>query len=89
MYQLAEHVRAIGDEDGMTLLDLKANQILALNKIGGFIWEGLQSGNSLDSIVSNIADATGAEKHLIEKDMQEFIGTLTEKGLVADTEQTK
>ncbi len=86
MYQVAEHVRAVADGDGTTLLDLKANQILALNKTGGLIWEGLQSGKSLDAIVNNIADVTGADKNLIEQDTQEFVATLTEKGLVANAE---
>jgi Coenzyme PQQ synthesis protein D (PqqD) len=83
MYHTAEHVRSVADSDGTTLLDLKANLILALNKTGAMIWEGIQGGNSLDMIVDRLAEASGTERGCIEKDAHEFVSDLAQRGLLS------
>jgi hypothetical protein len=89
MYEIAEHVRSVADSDGTTLLDLKTNLILGLNSTGALIWTGLQDGVSTEQIVHSIVEGTGVDQITAERDTQEFIGVLVEKGLIATKALTR
>lgn len=82
MYEVGSHVRSVSDTDGMTILDLESNKILALNSTGAFIWERLQRNNSFQEIVEDLAVATGADKREIDNDTREFIQDLVQRGLL-------
>ncbi|MGB7355639.1 MAG: PqqD family protein [Acidobacteriaceae bacterium] len=84
MYHVADHVRSVADSDGTTLLDIKGNQLLAINRTGALIWEGLHAGRSLESITASLVEATGGDFTSISKDTEEFVALLKEKGLVEE-----
>lgn len=82
MSEIATRIRSTVDGDGGVILDIDRNQIVTLNSTGGFIWERLKRGESLDMIVQELAQATETDPHVVEQDVRAFLGQLAEKRLL-------
>lgn len=75
-------VQSVVDEDGAVILDIKRNAIVRLNSTGGFIWEKLQAGSSIEELVLALAQETKVEIDTVERDVREFLDDLRSKHLI-------
>ena len=76
------HLHAVVDQDGAAILDIERGLISTLNATGAYVWQGLQRGNALETIIANLADETGEDALKVEHDVREFVETLKEKHLL-------
>ncbi len=76
------HLRSIIDHDGAVILDIECNSMLTLNATGGYVWEKLQQGQSIQDIVRELAAETLTEIAVVERDVREFLEELKSKHLV-------
>jgi hypothetical protein len=76
------NLRAIVNSDGAVILDIEHNLISTLNPTGAYVWQGLQRGESLETISSDLARETGEESTLVERDVREFVEDLKQKRLL-------
>jgi hypothetical protein len=58
------------------LLDTATGYHFSLDPIGTEIWQGLQSGESVDAIVARISTTFGAEPAVVRNDVSEFLNEL-------------
>jgi hypothetical protein len=76
------NLRSIVNEDGAVILDIGQGLISTLNPIGAYVWQGLQRGESLETIIANLARETGEESLMVERDVREFVENLKQKRLL-------
>lgn len=81
MPEIASHIRSAVEADGAAILDIERNEIVTLNATGGFVWDRLRRGESVDSIVRELSEATGTDLDVVEADVRAFLGQLAEKHL--------
>jgi hypothetical protein len=77
------HLHAVADQDGAAILDIERGSISTLNSTGAYIWQGLERGEPLETIVAHLVHETGEEMYVIERDVHEFIADLREKHLMS------
>jgi hypothetical protein len=82
MSEIATRIRSTVDGDGAVILDIERNQIVTFNTTGGFVWERLKRGKSVDMIVQELAQATETDPHVVEQDVRAFLGQLAETRLL-------
>jgi hypothetical protein len=82
MSTIATRICSTADQDGAAILDITHNQIVTLNTTGGFVWERLKRGESVDMIVQDLARATETDPHVVEQDVRAFLGQLAETHLL-------
>jgi hypothetical protein len=70
------HLHAVIDQDGAAILDIERGLISTLNPTGGYVWERLQRGESLDAIIGDLARETGEEYLRVESDVRKFVEDL-------------
>lgn len=75
------NLRAIVNDDGAVILDIEHDSISTLNPTGAYVWQGLQRGESLESIIANLARDTGEEALLVDRDVRDFVEDLNRKHL--------
>ena len=80
--QAAQSLRAVVNADGAVILDTYRGMISTLNSTGAYIWEALGRGDTVSSIVSQLATETGEQPETIEPDVQEFIDCLEANNLL-------
>ena len=56
--------------------------LITLNETGAFLWEQLVKGNTKEGLVEALLNEYDAPKEVIENDVDEFIKTITNGGLV-------
>jgi hypothetical protein len=83
MIRVAPHVRSIVDHDGAVILDIPRNSMTTLDSAGAYIWERLQRGLQVDSIIAELAHDTGTDESIVAKDVEEFMEQLKSKHLVS------
>jgi hypothetical protein len=76
------NLQSILDQDGAVILDIERGLISTLNPIGAYVWQGLQRGESLGTIIVNLARETGEESLTVERDVREFVEDLKQKRLL-------
>jgi hypothetical protein len=76
------NLRSIVNDDGAVILDIERDSISTLNPTGAYVWQGLQRGESLETIIANLARETGEEFLLVEHDVREFVEDLKQKRLL-------
>jgi hypothetical protein len=76
------YLKTIVDQDGAAILDIERGLISTLNPTGAHVWQGLQRGESLETIIANLAHETGEETLLVERDVREFVEDLKQKRLL-------
>ena len=69
---------------GKTALDF--NGLVTLNEVGVSIWNMLQSDVTLEDIVQGILNEYDVEEEVAREDVQDFIDTLYEKGILDKNE---
>ena len=50
--------------------------------MGGYIWERLQQGRSIDDIIQEIVQETSADQAQVERDVHEFLEQLKSRQLI-------
>jgi len=76
------NLRAIVNDDGAAILDIEHGSISTLNPTGAYVWQGLRRGESLETIIANLARDTGEEFLLVEHDVRKFVEDLKQKRLL-------
>lgn len=64
------------------LLDLHSEQFLGLDDTGSTIWSAIESGGSINTIVSALAEEFDADRAQLEGDARSFVAELLTRGLV-------
>ena len=70
------------DQDGAAILDIDRGQITTLNASGAFVWQALQRGDAIESIVRTMSRETGEAALTVECDVRGFVQSLREKNLL-------
>jgi hypothetical protein len=83
MIKIAPHVRSIVDHDGAVILNIPRNAMTTLDSAGAYIWERLQRGLQVDSIIAELAHDTGTDESIVAKDVEEFMEQLKSTHLVS------
>jgi hypothetical protein len=76
------NLQSIVDQDGAVILDIERGLISTLNPIGAYVWQGLQRGESLETILVNLVRETGEESLTVERDVREFVDDLKQRRLL-------
>jgi hypothetical protein len=83
MISILRKLRSIVNHDGAVILDIPRNTMTTLNSTGAYIWERLDKGMSLDSIIAELASDSGADPSIVAADVSEFLETLQSEQLVS------
>jgi hypothetical protein len=82
MFTVTSNLRSIVDHDGAVILDISRNSMTTLDTIGAYVWERLGRGLTVDTIVAELAQDTGADQAIVAKDVDEFMEQLKSRHLV-------
>ena len=77
-----QHLRTVINQDGAAILDIPRNQITTLNATGGFIWERLQQGRTVEQVVQDLAVASNTDLALVQHDVHAFVEELKSERLL-------
>ncbi len=87
MFKLTDRVTrnpATTDEptpDDHLILDLDSGSYYAVGEVGGFVWQRLDSSQTLDAIAEEISAAFEVERDRAATDLLEFVEQMAELGL--------
>lgn len=87
MPTISRSIRLTKSADGGVLLDVQQGAIFSLNTVGLRILELLQEGQTTASVVSRISREFGAPEQLVLGDVEDFLRSLGERGLVEGPKQ--
>jgi hypothetical protein len=76
MSPVAPNIRSIVDHDGAVILDIRRDSMLTFNSTGGYVWEKLGQGKSIDEIVDDLASDTGSDPATVDRDVRAFVEEL-------------
>ena len=82
MITVTPNLKSIVDHDGAVILDISRNSMTTLDTIGAYVWERLGRGLTVDAIVAELAQDTGAALEMVAKDVDEFMEQLKSRHLV-------
>ena len=82
MYRMSEALRIVPARDGQVVLDISRGQVLYLNATAALIVDRLQQGQSESQIAEAIGNQFHAPRETVNADIQEFLKSLEERGLV-------
>jgi hypothetical protein len=60
------HLRTMVNQDGAAILDTKLGQISTLNTTGAYVWQALERGEAMQTIVASLVRETDEEVALVE-----------------------
>jgi len=93
MKDLHQRLRPRGDEvaakviDGEAIIINLANGIYySMDKVGGLIWDMVQSGHSLEEIIQGVTERYDVAREKVESDVLELVGEMLRENLVAVSE---
>ena len=75
-------LRTVTNQDGAAILDVPRHQITTLNSTGGFIWERLRQGLSVEQVIRDLATESDTAPATVEKDVHSFLEQLRSKQLL-------
>ena len=76
------HLRTIANQDGAAILDIGHGKISTLNSTGGFIWQRLQQGLSVEQVIRDLATESDTDPAIVERDVHSFLEQLRSKQLL-------
>jgi hypothetical protein len=74
-------LRTVVNPDGAAILDVSRNQITTLNSTGGFIWDKLQQGRSIEQAIQDLAIESDTDLAVVERGVNAFLEQLKSKHL--------
>lgn len=69
-------------EGEIVALDLDSSEYLAVNRTGTVIWPLLVEGTTREELATQLADRYRVDRASAERDVDAFVDTLTERGLL-------
>ena len=82
MPSIPPHLQSVVNQDGAAILDVPRHQITTLNSTGGFIWQRLQQGLSVEQVIHDLATESDTHPAIVEKDVHLFLEQLQSKQLL-------
>lgn len=82
MRDLNTHLRTIANQDGAAILDIDRNRISMLNSTGAIVWQALERGEPLETIIAHLARETGEDAAVVDRDVRGFLDSLKQKDLL-------
>jgi hypothetical protein len=76
------NLKAIVNEDGAVILDIERDSMSTLNPTGAYVWQGLQRGETIETIIADLARDTGEDHLLVERDLRQFVAELQRNQLM-------
>jgi hypothetical protein len=76
------HLRAIVNQDGAAILDIRSGRITTLNTSGGYVWQALDRGEQIEVIAESLARETGPDAAAVKADVTGFIEALKKQNLL-------
>jgi hypothetical protein len=64
------------NQDGAAVLDVSRNQITTLNSTGGFIWDRLQQGRTVEQVIDDLAIESNTDPLIVKGDVLAFLEQL-------------
>ena len=83
MANQSSRLRTVVNLDGAAVLDTGLGFITTLNSTGAYVWQGLERGESVQTIVANLSRETGEQPEVIQQDVTAFIGALRAQHLLS------
>ncbi len=77
------HLRTVVDRDGAAILDVPRNQITTLNSTGGFIWDRLQRGRTVEQAIQDLATESNTDPAVVERGVRAFLEQLKSEHLLS------
>lgn len=74
--------RVILNQDGAALLDTNAGKITTLNSSGAFVWQALERGEEVETIIEGLARTMGEHMEVIRGDVLGFVEVLKKQDLL-------
>jgi hypothetical protein len=81
MSPLLPHLRTVVNQDGAAILDVSRNQITTLNSTGGFIWDRLRQGRTVEQAIQDLAIESDTDPAVVERGVNAFLEQLKSKHL--------
>ena len=81
-YRIPAHVRAVIDEDGAVLLDIRQGTYFSLNPLGVEIWRHLESGLTTAEIEERVLTEFDASPDVVRTDVHQFLQELSASQLI-------
>jgi len=69
-------LRTVVNQDGAAVLDVSRNQITTLNSTGGFIWDKLQQGRTVEEAIQDHAIESDTDLAVVERGVYTFLEQL-------------
>jgi len=76
MSPIPTRLSAVVNQDGAAVLDVSRNQITTLNSTGGFIWDGLQQGRTVEQVIDDLAIGSNTDPLVVRGDVIAFLEQL-------------
>jgi len=70
------HLRTVVNQDGAAILDVSRNQIITLNSTGGFIWDRLQQGRTIELAIQDLATESNTDLAVVKRGVSAFLEQL-------------
>ncbi len=77
------HLCTVVNQDGAAILDVSRNQITTLNSTGGFIWERLQRGRTVEQPIQDLAPEYNTDPAVVELGVRTFLEELKAEHLLS------
>ena len=77
------HLRTVVNQDGAAILDVSRNQIITLNSTGGFIWDRLQQGRTIELAIQDLATESNTDPAVVELGVRTFLEQLKAEHLLS------
>jgi hypothetical protein len=71
--------------DELVVLDLQNSSYLSVNSTGALVWSLLEAGTTRDALVESILAEFDTDHATAQKDVDRFLGELSERGLLKTT----
>jgi hypothetical protein len=77
------HLRTVVNRDGAAILDVTRNQITTLNSTGGFIWDRLRQGRTVEEAIQDLASESNTDPAVVERGVRGFVEQLKSEHLLS------
>ena len=80
--KLSDNVFAQEVDGEMVLLDMNSENYFGLDEVGSAIWQAMQEKQKLQEVYDAMLEVYDVTPDVLQKDLEEFVGKLTESGLI-------
>lgn len=84
MPSLPAHLNTVADKYGAAVHDVSRNQITILNSTGGFVWERLQQGRTVEQAIQDLACECNTDPSIVQSGVRAFLGQLESEHLLSN-----